>query len=336
MSGIKIGVVGAGIYGRYHVQTYLASPDVDEVVVCDTNPETLQKVVDAFGVKGYTSVSEMVENEELSGVAVCTPDPYHFIPIRDAIQAGVKKVFCEKPLATSVEEAKEIERLAAENNVSIYLDFHKRWDPAYNAIRNKIVKSGDKVIRGYMSLDDVIDVPMNWFTWTNRSTPNWFVGIHCIDLMRYITNSEVKQVYAVGSKTVLAGKGYDTYDSISAILTFEDGSQWTLENSWILPNSFPKSNDGQLIVLTENQYFKNESYRGLKTYDQKKESLPNYIFMDFEDNSGFGLEPMQDFVRFLKDGTPVRSTLEDGVRATCVAQAIHDSVELGTAVIVEY
>lgn len=267
----------------------------------------------------------------MDAVAICTPDPYHYEPLKDCIEHGIKHILCEKPITTSLSEAREIEKLAEENDVKIYVDFHKRWDPAYNAIRNKIISENDKVVRGYMSLDDVIDVPMKWFNWADKSSPTWFVGVHCIDLMRYITGSEVKKVYAVGTKKVLKEEGIDSYDSISATMTFDDGSNWTLENSWILPNSFPKSNDGQLIVLTEKQYFKNESYRGLKTYDQNKESLPNYIFMNFEEGNinGFGLEPMIDFVKAVEYGSDYKSVLIDGVKATEIAEAIHKSLETG-------
>lgn len=51
----------------------------------------------------------------------------------------------------------------------------------------------------------------------------------------------------------------------------QDGSSWTVENSWILPNTYPKSNDGQLVIVTEHKYLKNESYRGVKTYTDKRQ-----------------------------------------------------------------
>ena len=85
--------------------------------------------------------------------------------------------------------------------------------------------------------------------------------MHCYDLIRYVSGSEVESVYAVGNKQVLKKQGYQTYDSIQAILTMQDGSSWTVENSWILPNTYPKSNDGQLVIVTEHKYLKNESYR---------------------------------------------------------------------------
>lgn len=133
---------------------------------------------------------------------------------------------------------------------------------------------------------------------------------------------------------MLREKGFDTWDTIQAILTMKDGSNWTVETSWILPNTFPKSNDGQLIVLTDKKYFKNESYRGLKQYTDVKESLPNYIFMNFGDNyaSGFGLEPMQEFIRDIVNGNEFRTSIMDGLEATKIAQAVHESAATGKIV----
>lgn len=333
MKKLTIGVVGAGIYGEYHVRTFINNPDVERVVVCDRNPDILQKVKDLYGLTGYAQVSEMIASENLDGVSICTPDPYHFEPLKSVIEGGVKKILCEKPLATTKHEIDEIVNLAKTYNAEIMVDFHKRWDPAYNSIKKSLKSQNDHVVRGYMSLDDIIDVPLNWFNWTDKSSPAWFVGTHCYDLIRYITESEVKEVYAVSSNKVMSSLGHKTEDNITAILTMEDGSTWTVENAWILPNSFPKSNDGQLVIISEKQYFKNESYRGLTSYDQNKPNIPNYIFMDFDgEPSGFGLEPMIDFIQNIVNGKPYRSVLKDGYQASLIALAVHESAKTGKIV----
>ena len=56
----------------------------------------------------------MIQNEELDAISIATPDPYHFEPLKDAIEAGIKNILVEKPLATSVEECEEIVHLAKE------------------------------------------------------------------------------------------------------------------------------------------------------------------------------------------------------------------------------
>ena len=334
MNKVKIGVVGAGIYGSYHIRTYKCHPYVEKVVFCDLNEERKKIVEEKYGVKGYTTVKEMIVAEQLDAVSIATSDPYHFEPCKEAIESGIKYLLIEKPMALTVSECEEIIRLADEYGVKISVDFHKRWDPAYNCIKTDIKSEDKKIIRGYMSLDDVIAVPENWFTWTDKSSPAWFLGVHCYDLIRYITESEVEKVYAVGNKEVLKKKGYSTWDNIQAVLTMKDGSNWTVETSWILPNTFPKSNDGQLVIITENKYFKNESYRGVKSYSDKKQGIPNYIFMNFDENSasGFGLEPMQEFIEDIVEGKVFRTTAYDGLQATKIAAAVHESAETGQVI----
>ncbi len=334
MKKVKVGVVGAGIYGNYHIHTYVCNPYVEKVVFCDLNEQRRNETEKKYGIKGYSTVKEMLKNENLDAVSIATPDPYHFEPAKDAITSGIKYLLIEKPLATTVEECEELVSLAQEYGVKVSVDFHKRWDPAYNCIKDEIEKDGGKYIRGYMSLDDIIDVPKKWFTWTNKSSPAWFLGVHCYDLIRYMTGSEVDHVYAVGTKSILKEQGYDTWDTIQATLSMKDGSNWTVETSWILPNSFPKSNDGQLVILTDKKYFKNESYRGVKQYTDVKESLPNYIFMNFTEKSasGFGLEPMQEFIFDIVNGNEFRTSIFDGLQATKIAEAVHRSAETGQIV----
>ncbi|GAA0107902.1 MULTISPECIES: Gfo/Idh/MocA family protein [Clostridium] len=334
MAKLKSGVVGAGIYGLHHVKTYLFNDDIEKVVFCDLNKDLREKVEKEYNIKGYESVSDMLDNEDLDIVSIATPDPYHFEPAKLVIERGID-VLIEKPLATSVEECEELVRLAKEKNVRVAVDFHKRWDPAYIAIKDEAKKEeSGKFIRGYMSLDDVIDVPMKWFNWAHKSSPAWFLGVHCYDIIRFITDSEVKEVFAVGNKGLLESKGIDSYDSVQAILKMEDGSNWVVENSWIIPNGFPKANDGQLVILTENRYFKNESYRGLNYYTPNTPKIPNYIFMDYKNGkaSGFGLDPIKDFIKDVKSGNKFIADEIDGLKATLIAAAVHKSLETGEVV----
>ena len=331
MESLSIGVVGAGIYGNYHLRTFLCDPQVSNVAVCELNEKRRLEAQERYGIKGYASVRGMIEAEDLDAITIATSDPYHFEPARDAIEAGISYLLIEKPLATTVEECETLMRLAEDKGVRIALDFHKRWDPAYNCMRDEMIRGGDTVLRGYMSLDDIIAVPESWFTWSAQSSPSWFLGVHCYDLIRYMTGAEAVKVYAQGSKRVLQSRGIDTWDTLTATLTMSDGAAWTVDTSWVLPNTFPKSNDGQLVILTDRCYLKNESYRGVKNYTDKKEDLPNYLFMNFEKDkaSGFGLEPMQEFVSDILHGRAFRSTAFDGLQATRIAAAVHASAESG-------
>ena len=335
MDRLKVAVVGAGIYGINHINAYMANPNAELIAVCDLNEELCRKIGDEYRVKTYELVKDMLENEEIDAVSIATPDCYHAAPALEAIHHG-KHVLMEKPLATTTEDAREIIAAAQKEHVRVAVDYHKRWDPASIQLKNELARpETGKVLRGYMSMDDVIDVPTKWFSWSDKSSPVHFLGTHCYDLIRWYMGCEVTEVYAVGTKEYLKSMGIDTYDTIQAFLTFENGCHWTVENSWVLPAGFVKNNDGRTQIITTNTLLRVDSQnRGVEIYDASKGRTPNYCFMQmFEGRPvGFGYDPIYDFVRCLQFDLPFIADAKDGLEAEKIADAVHKSVETAAPV----
>ena len=129
---------------------------------------------------------------------------------------------------------------------------------------------------------------------------------------------EVEEVYAVGTKKVLKGRGADTYDTIQATLKMENGCYWTVENSWILPKGFAKNNDGRTQILCENAMFRIDSQnRGVELYNNSKLRTPNsyFILNNCGRPSGFGIEPINDFIYCLQNDIPFVADGNDGLQA---------------------
>lgn len=338
MQKLKTAVVGAGIYGINHIRAYAWNTDVKLTAVCDLNEERRSKVSKDFGVKTYADVEEMLEKEQPDAVSIATPDFCHAEPALAAIRHG-KPVLIEKPLATTLEDAHTILAEAKKNGVRVAVDYHKRWDPAAIQLKNELAQpSAGKPVRGYMSMDDIIDVPTKWFSWAHRSSPVHFLGTHCYDLIRWYMGCEVTEVFAVGTKRLLKSMGIDTYDTIQAFLKMENGCYWTVENSWIYPNGFAKNNDGRTQILTENALLRADSQnRGVEIFDGGKCRTPNSYFMQELNGRpfGFGIEPINDFVRCLRNGTPFVADAKDGLEAEKIAEAVHKSVESGSRVTIE-
>ena len=338
MNKLKVAVVGAGIYGINHINAHMANPNADLVAVCDLNEELRRKIEKKYQVKTYELVKDMLENEEIDAVSIATPDCYHAAPALEAIHHG-KHVLIEKPLATTIEDAREIIAAAQKEHVRVAVDYHKRWDPASIQLKNELARpETGKILRGYMSMDDVIDVPTKWFSWSDKSSPVHFLGTHCYDLIRWYMGCEVTEVYAVGTKEYLKSMGIDTYDTIQAFLTFENGCNWTVENSWVLPAGFAKNNDGRTQIITTNTLLRVDSQnRGVEIYDAAKGRTPNYCFMQmFEGRPvGFGYDPIYDFVRCLQYDLPFIADAKDGLEAEKIADAVHKSVETATSVKIE-
>lgn len=335
MKKLRVAVVGAGIYGANHIQAYAWNRDVELVAVCDFKTDRLAAVAEKYGVSTWTSVEEMLAKEDIDAVSVATPDAYHLEPTLAAIRHG-KHVLVEKPLATTIEDARAIIAEAEKYKVRVAVDYHKRWDPAAINLRNELrLPETGRPIRGYMSMDDVIDVPTKWFDWAHHSSPVHFLGTHCYDQIRWYMGCEVTEVYAVGTKVVLKEMGIDTWDTIQAFLTFENGCHWTVENSWIFPSGFPKANDGRTQILTEHALLKADSQnRGVEFYNTKKCRTPNSYFIIDNDGRpfGFGIEPINDFIRCLINDQPFIATAEDGLEAEKIADAVHLSLETRQAV----
>lgn len=331
---LKVAVIGAGIYGIHHVDVYKQNPYVELVAVCDYSEKIRNDIEAKYGVKTYASVEEMLSNEKLDAVSIATPDHLHVEPALQCINAGLH-VMVEKPLATTVEDCEKILDAAEKNNVRVAVDFHKRWDPAAIYTYNQLNEGDHYPIRGYMNMDDTIDIPTKWFKWGASSDPISFLGIHCVDLMRWYMGCEAVEVYAVGSKKLLPSLGVDTYDSVQSIITFENGCTWVLENSWILPSGFAKANDSRTSIITSEKYIRiNNQDRGVEMVDSDKTHTPNvFFFNDFNGRVfGFGADPINSFVDSLVNETDFIADGFDGLQATKITAAIHKSLKEGTRV----
>lgn len=331
---LKVAVIGAGIYGIQHVKVYKQNPFVELVAVCDFSEQIRSEVASKYKVRTYELVEDMLLNEDLDALSIVTPDHLHLTPALACIEKGID-LLIEKPLATTVEDCELILKAAKENNVRVAVDFHKRWDPAAIYTYNQLKEGNHYPIRGYMNMDDVIDVPTKWFKWGKSSDPVSFLGIHCVDLMRWYMGCEATEVYSVGSKKLLPSLGVDTYDSVQSIITFENGCTWVLENSWILPSGFAKVNDSRTAIVTSEKYIRiNNQDRGVEMADSEKTHTPNvFFFNDFNGKVvGFGADPINSFIDSLIDGSDFVADMYDGLQATKITSAIHRSLKEGKSV----
>ena len=300
MNKIRAAVVGAGIYGKHHMNAYLHNPDTVLVAICDTDTERCDDLAMTCGVMGYTRLDVLLQEEAIDVVSVATPDPYHTESILTALRHG-KHVLAEKPLATSVRECELIVEMAQQRGLLVGVDFHKRWDPAVMRIKAELEKpETGRILRGHISMDDVITVPTDWLDWAGASSPVW-----C---------------------------GLDTFDSVQSLLTMADGSSWVVENSWVLPEGFPKDNDGRIDILCEATYIRSTSqHRGLEITTPGMTLTPNSYFINYRNGvaSGFGIDPINDFVRAVRNRSPYPVTAEDGLAVSRICEAVHRSLESG-------
>ena len=240
---IRIGVIGGGVFGETHLQTFSQCQrdgKCELAALAEVNEELLAKRQQQYGVKGYTSYKEMLAKEGLDGVSVVTPDPMHLPMVLDALAAGCH-VLVEKPMDVTVAGCAKMVAAAKKAKRILEVDFHKRFDPYHIALHDAIAagKLG-KPLYAYAYMENPVHVPRDWWpTWVHRSSPAWFLGSHFIDLFRWLIGGRNGvRVYASGAKVKLKSLGVDTYDCIQAKIDFEDNISLLLDTGWVLPSSF--------------------------------------------------------------------------------------------------
>ena len=114
---IKVGVIGTGNISHEHIKSYIANPNVELYAFCDINPVQLKKMADLYGVeRTFTDINEFLKLDEIDAVSVCTWNSAHAPCTIAALNAG-KHVLCEKPMATSAAEAREMLAAAEKNTL---------------------------------------------------------------------------------------------------------------------------------------------------------------------------------------------------------------------------
>jgi len=109
---VKVGVIGLGAWGRELLKTLGANDLAEVVAICDTYPASVRKCApDAPGAKQYANYQDLLADKNVRGVFVATPSHQHLQVTLDALKAG-KHVYCEAPLANTIDEAREIARAA--------------------------------------------------------------------------------------------------------------------------------------------------------------------------------------------------------------------------------
>ena len=122
--------------------------------------------------------------ENLDGAAIVTPDYLHKEITIYCAEQGIH-MLVQKPLDTTTAGANEMVEAAGKNEVLLFVDFHKRYDPGHIQLK-KDMQSGrlGNIQYGYVCIEDIIMVPSDWFkTWAQHSSPVWFIGVHFYDLL---------------------------------------------------------------------------------------------------------------------------------------------------------
>jgi len=331
------GVVGVGNWGESHAMVYASHPKARLVAVCDTNEARATDVAQRYGAaRAYTDYEELLADPEVDAISIATPDFAHR-PVAIAAARAGKHILLEKPLATTNADAQAIADEVRRSGIKMMLDFHNRWNPAM-CIAKQAVANGEigALASAYIRLHDTIFVPTRMLSWAGQSSALWFLGSHCLDLLRWMVDDEVKTVYCVSSSRVLRERGIDTPDFFCTTLQFRNGVVAVMENSWILPESEPVIIDFKLdLVGSDGAVNVDVSHnRTVQKYTRDKATYPNTLTLyEVEGQKlGFVLDSIRYWVDCVVEDRQPRVGLDDGLLNTLVLCAAEQSARTGLPV----
>jgi predicted dehydrogenase len=260
---LRVGIIGAGIMGRGHAQVLAAHPGAVVAAVASRTRDSATELAESVGTaRVFDDCQQLIGSGEVDAVSVTTPDHRHGEVMVAAAEAGLH-ILVEKPFTTDVADADRAVAAIRRAGVVAMCLFNHRWVPAYAQAKDAMAHIGEPVV-GYARKNDTIYVPTEMLSWAGDTTCAWFLSSHDIDLVTWLFDDRVVEVFATARTGRLRARGIDTPDAIQIQARFSRGAVATFESAWIYPNTFPTMVDSYVTAVGEN---------GVLQLDRQKENI---------------------------------------------------------------
>ena len=302
----KIAVIGCGVWGRNIVRNFYNLNVLD--IVCDLDESNLEKVKEQYpGVKTTKDLNEIINNPEITAVAVVTPSHTHYKVVKAMLEAG-KNVYVEKPISTVAQEAKDLTELAHQKGLVLMVGHLLLYHPAVNRLKMLIEEGtlGDIVY----AQSDRLNV--NFFK--NDRSVMWDLAPHDVSMMSYVTGKDpVRVISAVGCSS----EQNDIMDITHITIEFEDGMVGQISDSWITP----KKHVQLLVRGTKATAILDDTVQENKLviYDNYKKDTQQNISLDYLEIEPLKLE-CQHFISCCETGKKARSDGDNGFMVTTILE----------------
>lgn len=316
---LRIGVFGVGHLGKFHLNNWQKFDDVVIAGFLDPDDKNAQAVEETYKLKRYHSAEELMD--ACDAIDVVAPTPYHFDLCKTAIMKG-KHVFVEKPLTNTMDEARELVKLAKESNLRFQVGHVERFNPAFLSL-------------DHANLNPMFIEVHRLAQFNPRGTDVSVIldlMIHDIDIILHMVKSNVSYISANGVAVMS-----DTPDIANVRIEFDNGCVANLTSSRI-----------SLKKMRKMRLFQKDAYIGIDFLEKKTEVIKidspgeKAVFtFDIDTNNGKKTiaiaNPMVEdvnaiemelkaFKEAIQNNTETPVTVIDGFRAMEVAHQILDKI----------
>lgn len=319
---VRVGIIGAGYVGGIHARILAADRRVQIVGVADVVSQRAEDLAHKVNARAFTSDQALLESG-IDAVYVTTPNTRHKTPVLAALAQGIH-VFCEKPMATSLDDARQILEAAHQSQAIYQVGHNRRFAPVYRFAREQIEA-------GFVPLS--ANVKMNrgelknpaWVA--DRAITGGFLyesTLHLLDLIRWLMG-DVAEVICRAESNV-----YPELDDFSMILTFTSGHHCVFSScahsTWAFPFERIELYGEHAQIITEEM----EKVSCTLGLDQETNGR-NYFQLPVPEKWGYRDED-QSFITSILEGRPPIVTAEDGYKAVELVEAAYRSARTGAAV----
>jgi len=241
---LKIGVFGVGHLGKFHLNNWKEIEGIELTGFYDPNDAIAEDIQQKYGLTRYYSPADLID--KIDAADIVAPTPYHFTLCEMAIKKG-KHVFVEKPLANTMDEAKQLLKITAEANVKVQVGHVERFNPAYTAIKN-------------VELNPMFIEVHRLAQFNPRGTEVSVIldlMIHDIDIILSLVKSDVKNISASGVAVMT-----DTPDIANVRIEFNNGCVANLTSSRI-----------SMKKMRKIRLFQKDAYIGIDFLEKKTEII---------------------------------------------------------------
>lgn len=328
MHKLKVAVIGAGAMGKSHARIYSDMDKIELVAICDKDKKTANDMAKKYNAKPFTDYKEI--NQNLDAVSVCVPTKLHKDIALFFINKGIN-VIIEKPIASSMEEAKILIEAAKKNNVKLMVGHVERFNPVVTEIKKRLENNELGKIYSITAFrfspfpHRVIDVGVT----TD-------LAVHDIDIVMYLNNAKIKRIYAETGQRIHASHE----DMLNAIIKFDNNVTGTISTNWLTPKKVRELNitgeKGMFIAeyLTQELYFyKNEFVEKNLDYSKGIKSVIEGDMVKIKiSNKEPLLAELEEFVDcIIKYRKPIVSG-EDGLKVLEIAAKILEAAKTNKVV----
>jgi UDP-N-acetylglucosamine 3-dehydrogenase len=297
---VRVAVVGCGIWGWNHARVFTDLPDCKLVAVCDADPKRAKLAGEFYHVNAYTQPDEILKNDEIDAITVCTPSSTHKDVGLQVMEHG-KDLLVEKPMAVSPSDAEKMITEARKAGVMLTVGFIERFNPGVQYAKEQlesgrvgkvVLASARRVSRWPTRIGDVGVVKD--------------LAIHDIDIVHWLMKSEVYEVYAVIGSERLAQE-----DHANIVMHFKNGATGFIETNWLTPHKVRK------LIVTGSEAIVSVDYitQEVTVEDEKGLFSPTITFQ----------EPLRreltHFLDCVRNDTKPLVSGEDGLSALEIADA---------------